>query len=157
MICVTVFHFWQNSREPNRVPVEVIEVIDGDTIRVEIDGKEEKIRYLLVDTPELSGDERLAQEAKELNAQLLSEGEVEIEYDFGDRRDKYDRLLAYVYVDGKMVQESLLEAGVAEVAYIYPPNIKHLWKLKWAERDAKKDDVGLWAIEGPKETLSTAL
>ncbi len=149
-VCVTVFHFWQNSREPNRIPVEVVEVIDGDTIKVDINGKEEKIRYLLVDTPELSGDEPFAQEAKQLNEALLSEGKVEIEYDFGDRKDKYDRTLAYVYVDGKMVQESLLEAGMAEVAYIYPPNVKHLWKLWRAEREGKKADAGLWAMSEQK-------
>src|SRR5690606_7995797 len=55
--------------------------------------------------------------------------------------------LAYVYVDGVSVQEKLLEEGLARVAYVYPPNTRHLDPYEKAQEKAKKKELGIWSIE----------
>ncbi|MFD1705603.1 thermonuclease family protein [Siminovitchia sediminis] len=133
------------------VPVTLVKVIDGDTIKVLYQGQEENVRYLLIDTPETNhprlGKQPFGEEAKERNKQLLSSGEVALEFDIGERVDKYGRLLAYVYVDGKSVQETLLEEGLARVAYVYPPNTRHLTPFEEAQNKAKAKEAGIWSIE----------
>ena len=133
------------------IPVELVRTIDGDTIRVMYEGEERKLRYLLIDTPELNhsqqGKQPFSEEATKRNDELLKSGKLEIEFDIGEREDKYDRLLAYVYVDGESVQQKLVEEGLARVAYIYPPNTKHLDPYKEAEKRAQKAGIGIWSIE----------
>ena len=133
------------------IPVELVKTIDGDTIRVMYEGRERKLRYLLIDTPELNhkqqGRQPFADEAMKRNDELLKSGNVEIEFDIGEREDKYGRLLAYVYVDGASVQQQLIEEGLARVAYIYPPNTKHLDPFKDAEGKAQQAGIGIWSIE----------
>lgn len=133
------------------IPVELVKTIDGDTIRVMYEGEERKLRYLLIDTPELNhkqqGKQPFAEEAMKRNDELLKSGNLEIEFDIGEKEDKYDRLLAYVYIDGESVQEKLIEEGLARVAYIYPPNTKHLDPYKAAEEKAQQAGVGIWSIE----------
>ena len=138
------------SRE-GLIPVEFVKTIDGDTIWINYEGEERKLRYLLIDTPELNhqqqGKQPFAEEAKNRNDELLKSGQLEIEFDIGEKEDKYDRLLAYVYVDGESVQEKLIEEGLARVGYIYPPNTKHLDPYKAAEEKAQQAGIGIWSIE----------
>ncbi|MCL6601495.1 MAG: thermonuclease family protein [Paenibacillus sp.] len=136
----------------NRTSVELIRPIDGDTLSVEYNGKKEKVRLLLVDTPELTnpnyGKEPYAQDAKDFTAKLLQEADVlELEFDDGPERDKYSRLLAYVYVDGTMLQEALLEEGLARVAYIYPPNVRYVDMFQQIEADSQAQATGIWSVE----------
>ncbi len=77
----------------------------------------------------------------------MNSGELTIEFDIGERIDKYGRLLAYVYVDGKSVQKSLLAEGLARVAYIYPPNTRHLTPFEEVQAIAKEKGLGIWSIE----------
>lgn len=104
-------------------------VIDGDTIRIKYNGSSEKVRFLLVDTPETNhetlGVQPYGPEAKEFTKRLLAgQDSVYLEFDVS-YRDKYKRLLAYVYTkDGISVQEQLLKNGLARVAYIYMPQIR---------------------------------
>lgn len=133
------------------IPIELVKTIDGDTIKIIYEGKEQNLRYLLIDTPELNhaqqGQQPFAEEATKRNDELIKSGKLEIEFDIGERIDKYGRLLAYVYVDGESVQEKLIEEGFARVAYIYPPNTKHLDPYKKAEEKAKQAGIGIWSIE----------
>ena len=133
------------------IPVDLVKTIDGDTIKVIYNGKEQNLRYLLIDTPELNhkqqGKQPFAEEATKRNDELLNSGKLEIEFDIGEREDKYGRLLAYVYIDGKSVQQKLVEEGLARVAYIYPPNTKHLDPFKEAEKKAQQAGNGIWSIE----------
>lgn len=133
------------------IPVELVKTIDGDTIRVMYEGEERKLRYLLIDTPELNhkqqGKQPFADEAMKRNDELLKSGQLEIEFDIGEKEDKYGRLLAYIYIDGESVQEKLIEEGLARVAYIYPPNTKHLDPYKAAEEKAQQAGIGIWSIE----------
>ncbi len=134
------------------IPVDLVRTIDGDTIKIRYEGKEQNVRYLLIDTPELDHEhfdhQPFAEEAKNRNDELLRGGQVQIEFDVGDREDKYGRLLAYVYVDGESVQQTLLEEGLARVAYIYEPNTKHLSSFKMAAEKAEAASLGVWSIEG---------
>ena len=112
-------YFAEEEPEPSRsdlIPVELVKTIDGDTIKIKYEGKEQNVRYLLIDTPETNhpqlGKQPFGQKAKERNRELMNSGKLEIEFDIGERVDKYDRLLAYIYIDGVSVQEKLLEEGL---------------------------------------------
>ena len=135
----------------DHIDVEVIQVIDGDTIKIMYEGKEVTVRYLLIDTPETNhprlGEQPLGKEATEENKRLIESGDVSIEFDVGDRFDDYDRLLAYIYVDGESVQEQLLESGLARVAYVFPPNTRYLDNFEKAEQIAKESTTGIWQYE----------
>ena len=119
--------------------VEVVEVIDGDTVKVLIEGKVESVRYIGMDTPERYRDkdpECYALEATERNRELLVNGEVQLVSGVEDR-DKYSRLLRHVYVDGVLINEVLLEEGYAKTMSIYP-NITKADQYKEAQNRAKK-------------------
>ncbi|KOP66769.1 nuclease [Bacillus sp. FJAT-18019] len=135
-----------------RVPVELVKPIDGDTISVMFEGKKENVRMLLIDTPETShpklGVQPFGPEAKSYTKELVEQAKkLELEFDIGPNRDKYSRLLAYVYADGKMVQESLLEQGLARVAYIYPPNTRYVDKFDDLQRISRNKAIGIWSVE----------
>ena len=131
---------------------ELQEVIDGDTVRIKYNGSSEKVRFLLVDTPETNhetlGEQPYGPEAKEFVKQLLAgQDTVYLEFDVS-YRDKYKRLLAYIYTkDGISVQEQLLKNGLARVAYIYDPNTKHVDWFKDIQKTAQKSAIGIWSVE----------
>ncbi|MHA6260197.1 thermonuclease family protein [Sporosarcina sp. CAU 1771] len=133
------------------IAVELVKTIDGDTIKVKYEGEEKNVRYLLIDTPETNhpqlGKQPFGEKAKERNRELMNSGKLEIEFDIGERIDKYGRLLAYVYIDGESVQEKLIEEGLARVGYVYPPNTKHLDAYEKAQQRAKKAGIGIWTLE----------
>lgn len=132
----------------NTSETTIVEVVDGDTIKVNINGKIESVRFLLVDTPEMGKrPQPFAEEAKNFIEELLSEDTVILEKDNSDR-DKYGRLLMYVYTSGgKSVQEELLKEGLARVAYVYAPNTKYVDKYDAIQKEAQNNDVGIWSIE----------
>ena len=140
-----------SAQSGDLIPIKLVKTIDGDTIKIRYEGKEQNVRYLLIDTPETNhprlGKQPFGDQAKERNRELLANGEVSIEFDIGPRTDKYGRLLAYVYVDGESVEEKLLEEGLARVAYVYPPNTRHLDRFEKAEKRAKDKGIGIWSIE----------
>lgn len=131
---------------------ELQEVIDGDTIRIKYNGSSEKVRFLLVDTPETNhetlGEQPYGPEAKAFMKELLAgQKTVYLEFDVS-YRDKYKRLLAYIYTkDGISLQEELLKNGLARVAYIYAPNTKHVDWFKDIQKTAQKSAVGIWSVE----------
>ena len=135
----------------DQIPVTLVSTTDGDTIRVLYNGVDEPVRYLLIDTPETNhprlGKQPFGPEAKERNRALVNSGKLTLEFDIGEKRDKYGRLLAYVYVDGKSVQETLIREGLARVAYAYPPNIRHLTRYEEAQKEAQSKKAGFWAVE----------
>lgn len=135
----------------DQIPVKLVSTTDGDTIRVMYNGKDEPVRYLLIDTPETNhprlGKQPFGDEAKERNRELVNSGNLTIEFDVGEKRDKYDRLLAYVYVDGKSVQETLVREGLARVAYVYPPNTRYLTPYEEAQNLARSEKIGIWSVE----------
>lgn len=131
---------------------KVVKVIDGDTVKIELpNGNEETVRLLLIDTPETVHPTKAVQpfgpEASQFSKHLMEpNSEVEVEPGIGER-DKYGRLLAYLYVDGKMVNKLLLEKGLARVAYIYAPNTKYLDEFEALQKKAQQKEIGIWSIE----------
>jgi len=137
----------------NTVPVTLTRTVDGDTIKVMYNGKEETVRYLLVDTPEEKKPgtcvQNYAVSAYNKNKQLVNSGKLSLEFETnGDKRDKYGRLLAYVFVNGKSVQEELLKDGYARVAYIYNPPYKYLSKYQSDEKIAENKHLNIWSLKG---------
>ncbi|KGX91624.1 thermonuclease [Pontibacillus halophilus JSM 076056 = DSM 19796] len=135
----------------DRVEATVTRVVDGDTVKVEVDGREETVRLLLVDTPETKHPSKPVQpygpEASKYMKDRLTDKQVELE--FGTTKyDKYDRLLAYIYVQGDRINESLIEQGLARVAYVYPPNDRYIEDFRNAEAEAKEEEIGIWSIPG---------
>ncbi|PWA12065.1 hypothetical protein DCC39_08150 [Pueribacillus theae] len=94
---------------------------------------------------QFDGPQPYAVEAKEKVEELLKDGKVEIELGIQER-DKYGRLLGYLYVDGVSLQEVLLEEGLARVAYVYNDK-RHLDDYLKIEKEAKKKKKGIWSIE----------
>lgn len=144
----------QAEEVPNKklIPATIVKNVDGDTVNILLNGKIEKVRMLCVDTPETRhprlGVQPFGQEASEYTKKILSVGtKVEIEPGIGEGRDKYGRLLAYIYVNGKMFNEMLLEQGLARVAYIYAPNTQYVDEFYAIQKKAQKKGVGIWSIE----------
>lgn len=141
----------QGTSVANQIPVSLIETVDGDTIKVNYKGREETVRYLLVDTPESKKPgmcvQPYAESAYLRNKQLVNSGKLTLEFD-GNQRDKYDRLLAYVFVNGKSVQEQLLKEGYARVAYVYDPPYKYLSRFEKDEEYAKQKRLNIWSKSG---------
>lgn len=127
----------------------VSEVIDGDTIRVDMGGKTEDVRFIGVDTPELHHPKRpvqcFAQAAKEFTANMIGQNRVRLEADpEDDNRDLYNRLLRYVYLpDGTLVNAELVRQGYG-FAYTYFPFTK-LEEMRGYEHEAREQNRGLWS------------
>ncbi|MEZ4268888.1 MAG: thermonuclease family protein [Myxococcota bacterium] len=119
----------------------VVEVVDGDTIRLETG---ETIRYIGVDTPETTGgkSECFGAEAVARNAELVLGKDVVIEYDV-ECTDRFGRTLAYVYADGAMVSQTLIEGGFGCSLGI-APDIRYQSALDAAEAGAKNAGAGQW-------------
>ena len=135
----------------------VVEVIDGDTIVIEFGGRRETVRLLGIDTPESVDPNRPVQcfgaEASARLAELAPAGAaVRLERD-AEARDRYGRLLAYLFVGGapahseSLVNELLLEEGFGALA-IYAPNTAYRSRLAAAEMRARTAVVGLWQACG---------
>jgi len=129
--------------------VTVTKIVDGDTIWVEDNGAEYKVRYIGVDTPETYGGvECYGQEAKEANTRLVSGKSVYLELDV-EAYDRYDRVLAYVWATEdrtdltNMVNYVLVLFGYATVA-TYPPNVKYVDDFVAAQRYVAENSLGLW-------------
>jgi micrococcal nuclease len=128
-----------------------IECIDGDTIKASINGEENTIRFIGIDTPETKYstkdvDEPYAQEASDYTCNsVMSAKIVEIEYDSNsDKSDKYGRILGWIFVDGNLLQKELVYNGLARVKYIYD-DYKYLNEINEAEQYAKDNKLGIWS------------
>ena len=134
-----------------KVPVlyKVVNVIDGDTIQVELDGKLEMVRLLGIDTQEIDSpyteEECFGEEAGEYLRQLLDNKEVYLIPDKqSSNRDKYERLLRYVFLpDGLFVDAELIKNGYA-YNYIYEP-FEFMKYFDFLEKEAREDARGLWS------------
>lgn len=125
----------------------VVRVIDGDTIAVLINGREEKVRLIGIDTPERGRP--YFEEATRKTAQLVLGKKVKLEKDVSER-DKYGRLLRYVYVGSIFVNAELVRQGYAMV-YTYPPDVKYSDYFLKLQQEARNAGRGLWGIEGEPE------
>ena len=129
--------------------IKLSKCFDGDTATFTVDNKETKVRFLAIDTPETKhptkGEEPFGKEASNYTCNELKKAKkIKLEYDpNSDKTDKYDRTLAWVFVDGELLQGKLIENGLAKVAYLYD-DYKYTPDLQQLEKQAKKDKIGIW-------------
>lgn len=134
------------------VQVPIIKVTDGDTVRVRYDGQDERVRLIGIDTPEVpwygGRSECYGVEAGLYARHRLAGRSVRLV--FGpDRRDRYGRLLAYVYVRGELFNLTLVRLGYARARPV-SPNTGMADVLAGAEAQARAAGRGLWAeCSGP--------
>ncbi|MBB3109616.1 micrococcal nuclease [Paenibacillus phyllosphaerae] len=134
----------------NRIDAKVIKVVDSDTIKVKMGNTEETVRMLLIDGPETVHPSKPVQpfgpEASDFAKKTLSNQTVQLELDVSER-DKYGRLLAYVWIDDRMFNEMALERGLVRVAYVYAPNVKYVDQFRNIQKKAQQQGIGIWSIE----------
>ena len=133
---------------------QVTEVVDGDTIKVTVDGQSYTLRYIGIDTPETVHPDKpvewMGPEASAANRRLVEGQTVYLEKDVSDT-DRYGRLLRYVYLaDGLVVNAELVRLGYAH-ASTYPPDVKHQDVLLNMQREAREAGRGLWSLTQPEQ------
>jgi len=143
------------------IAAQVVKGIDGDTFKAEVNGKTESVRLIGVNTPELAHpdlhikEQPYGREAEAYTTKALLGHTVYLELDVAER-DKYGRLLAYIWLarprDGsetevreKMFNARLLFNGYAQVMTV-PPNVKYQDLFVRLEREARDKKAGLWEI-----------
>lgn len=129
---------------------KVTRVVDGDTIKVTFNGKEESVRLIGIDTPEsvhpdASKNIVEGKTASAYTKEKLEGKVVELEFD-AQERDQYGRLLAYVWIDGVMFNKTLLSEGYAQVS-TYPPNVKYVDEFTKLQGQARNNNKGFWAYD----------
>jgi micrococcal nuclease len=144
---------WTSQVPSGSQPVALIEVTDGDTIRVDVDSRNEPVRLILIDAPEIrdpnNPPECFGQEATTYLSWLLSlGGDLYLETDVSDR-DRFGRLLRYVWLDfgdGEvyLVNEALVRAGYAAFS-TFPPDVKYVEEMREAGQFARENGYGLWS------------
>ncbi len=140
---------------------KVIRVIDGDTIKVNLQGQTESVRLIGIDTPECRANQKAERDSERSGqdlAAIVSQGKeataftrskvkkgdtVRLETDVR-KRDRYQRILAYVWLaDGTMLNEAIVRAGYAQ-AVTYPPNVKYQTIFQETAHEAREQGRGLW-------------
>ncbi len=133
----------------NRTEITLSECVDGDTAKFIIDDKVEKVRFLAIDTEESKSTTKdntymgmIASYYTCLRLKLASK--IEIEYDSNaNATDKYGRKLGWIFVNNELLQSSLVEKGLAKVAYLYS-DYTYTDKLQEQEKEAKELGIGIW-------------
>ena len=132
--------------KPGLVPAKVTRVVDGDTIHVEIEGKDYRLRYIGMDTPETVDPRRpvgcFGEEARDRNRQFVEGRMVGLEKDVSET-DSFGRLLRYVWVEDRMINAALVEEGYA-LASTYPPDIRYSGLFASLQVQAREGQRGLW-------------
>jgi len=128
--------------------VQVVQVVDGDTIRVDLGGRETPVRLIGIDTPERDGpftdEECFGARASRFTTDALGGRRVDLEFDV-ERTDRFDRTLAYIWVEGSLFNERILREGYAVLA-TFPPNVRYVQRLRAAQRRARDARAGLWGV-----------
>ena len=137
-------------RPGDQVRARVLEVIDGDTITVALDGEADDVRYIGIDTPEVDpsiGVECFGHRASDRNEELVGGERVRLVFD-DELRDRYGRLLAYVYVGERFINAELVRGGFARTLTI-EPNTDRAGLFDRLEQAAGVAGRGLWSACGP--------
>ena len=136
--------------DAEEVVATVTRVVDGDTVEVSLDGAIDDVRYIGVDTPESVAPgqpvECFGHRASEFNRTLVEGERVRLVFD-EERRDRYGRLLAYVYVGPLFVNAELVRRGYARTLAI-SPNTSRAAMFERLARQAGSDGRGLWSACG---------
>jgi micrococcal nuclease len=138
------------KKKESQTNATVTRVIDGDTIEINYKGRTEDVRLLLIDTPETVHPskpvEPFGPEASQFVKDTLTGEKVRIKVG-SEERDRYDRLLAYVFINGTTIQEMLFKKGLAATAYLYN-DLTMLDQFHKAQKPAREAGIGVWSIPG---------
>lgn len=147
--------FSDNSKYPalEKIPVQFVRAIDGDTIVVNENHKELTVRFLNIDTPESVKKDTPVQpfalEAKQFTEQTIqSSQKLTLVFDKGTQKDNYGRYLAYVFVDDYLLQQLLVQEGLARVSNVQSDNQLYLSVLNETQDVVKPTKKGIWSIPG---------
>ena len=161
IITVCVLIICRNAKAlDNKIQVEYYQAIDGDTAKFKLNGKIVTVRLLGINTPEVTGpyreEEPYGKEASSYTKEKLKNASIiEIEYDENaNQKDKYERHLAWVWIDGILLQEELMKEGLA-TSYMLKNDYKYAEKIKLAEENAKSNKYGIWSENINDETIDT--
>lgn len=145
------FNFYQEYKPASgseRFEVTLDQCVDGDTAWFDIDGKRTKVRFLYIDTPESTNQiEPYGKEASDYTKEQLSNAntiELELNSD-GDSEDKYGRLLAWVFVDGELLQKKLAQEGLVEKFYDYGYDYTYSELIINADKEARVENRGIYS------------
>lgn len=152
----------EHSDHADYAKCRLVRVVDGDTLIVKYQGKNERVRLTGIDTPEAANNIKAKKDSERKNIALLEivkqgkrsksfaksllagENYVFLEFDVRER-DHYGRILAYVHLsDGRMVNDLMLKAGYATLMTV-PPNVKYKNRFLKSYREARTKKRGLWA------------
>ena len=152
LVAVVLLRPWESWDElgrddtPQSASAVVTRVVDGDTVEVQLDGETEDVRYIGVDTPETvkpgAPVDCFGPQASDFNHRLVERRRVRLVFGV-ERRDRYGRLLAYVYLGNRFVNAELLRRGLAETLTI-PPNDRFAARFERLEIAAARAGRGLW-------------
>jgi micrococcal nuclease len=146
MLALLLLPVSTQAGSPSTLEGVVVRVVDGDTVHVRIGARMEKVRHIGVNAPEVHhptrGEEPGGREATDVNRRLVDGRPVRLELDV-QARDRYGRLLAYVWVGDTMVNAELVRLGYAQVMTV-PPNVRHQALFLAMQRDARSAQRGLW-------------
>lgn len=140
-----------NTESDSKITVELIKCIDGDTAKFTEVGT---TRFLYIDTPESTRTiEPYGKEASAYTCNLLKNAKtIQLEYD-GPKKDKYNRTLAWVWIDGKLIQKEIIKKGYVEKFYDYG-NYSYESELRSLQETAKEQGVGLWSKNKANKTTT---
>lgn len=145
-LLISLFLFLPNVYA-EKITVTLDKCVDGDTAKFKMNNKTITARFLAIDTPETKhpkkGEEPFGKEASNFTCSTLKKAkQIEIEYD-GNKLDKYDRHLVWVFTDNQLLQDEIIKKGYAKVAYLYD-DYKYTKTLQDHEKIAKKEKLGIW-------------
>lgn len=138
--------FLLSSFNASALEVQVVDVYDGDTF---LTAKGKKVRLLNINTPETAkknyAAEPYANAAKKALIKLVADKTVTLKFAKAEKKDRYGRLLAHVYVDGLWVNEELIKQGMAHL-YTFPKSVEasKVTSLMKEENKARSNKAGLW-------------
>lgn len=153
LLAIFGYNFYQDHKiiaPGERFEVTLDRCIDGDTAWFYNGDEKIKVRFLYIDTPESTRQiEPYGKEAKEYTKKLLTEAmTIELEWnEDGDRQDKYGRYLAWVFVDGELLQEKIAREGLVEKFYDYGYEYTYKGDVIAADEEAKRLKKGIYQTD----------
>jgi micrococcal nuclease len=138
-----------------KYPATLVKCVDGDTAKFIVNGREYTTRFLFIDTPESTIEiEPFGKEASRFTCSRLKQGNITLETDGSTLFDKYHRLLAWVWVGNKLLQEEVTKAGLVEDFYDYG-NYKYENRIRAAMAEAKRNGMGMYSHSSAQKSNSS--
>ena len=158
IIIVILNTFEKEDNNGNSYSASFVRFIDSTSAIFLIDDTEYVVKYNLIYVPKIINQQEniYEPEAEMMVEKLLSKSkEIIIKTNDYNAIDKYERPLAYVFIDGKLLQKILIEEGFAEVQPFYRPNEPYLKELQLVEKKAKQKKRGIWSLYSTEEKMRT--